>query len=100
MWEQSHKSLSDILQVDPGVNQFNGPNMMNDYMAKPELDPDGSMGMYGGPMPGPGPGPVGPGPNMGPNIGGPNLGPDLGGPNSMNMGPQLSQHSKFGYLAV
>ena len=93
MWDQSHKSLTDMLQVDPGVNQFGGTNLMNDFLPKTELDPDGPMGMYGGPMSGPGPG--GPGPNMGPNMGGPNLGPNVPGPTSINMGPQLTQHSKF-----
>ena len=80
-----------MLQVDPGVNQFTGPNLMNDFLPKTELDPDGSMGMYGGPISGPG----GPVPNMGPNMGGPNLGPNVPGPNNVNMGPQLTQHSKF-----
>lgn len=93
MWEPNHKSLTDILQVDPGVNQFGGPNLMNDFLPKNELDPDVSMGMYGRPMSNP----VhsGHGPNMGQNMVGPNLGPSLAGPSSVNMGPQLSQHSKF-----
>ena len=91
MWDQNHKSLTDMLQVDPGVNQFGGPNLMNDFLPKTELDPDGSMGMYSGPISGHG----GPVPNMGPNMGGPNLGPNVPGPNNVNMGPQLTQHSKF-----
>ena len=97
MWDQSHKSLSDMLQVDQAVNQFGRPNLMADFIPKTELDPDPPMGMYGGPMSGPvpgsGPGP-GPGPNLAPNMG-PNVGPNVPGPTTVNMGPQLSQHSKF-----
>ena len=70
---------------------------MNDFLPKTELDPDPAMGMYpGGPMSGPGPGP-----NMAPNMGGPNLGvPNIPGPTSMNMGQQLSQHSKWACVHV
>lgn len=85
MWDQSHKSLSDMLPVDPTVNQYGAqPNLMNDFLPKNELDPENAMSLYGGPMSGPG-GPMsGPGGPMS-GHGGPMSGP--GGPMSGPGGP-------------
>ena len=93
MWGDQ-KSLSDLL--DTRVDQFGGGNLMSDFMPKNELDPEASM-MYGNQVPGPGPGPnMAPnmGPSMGPNLGH-NMAPSMPVHNNMNMGPQLTQHSKL-----
>ena len=74
MWgDPSSKSLSEML--DGRIEQFGNGNIMGDYMPKAELDPEGSLQMFGGP---------GSGPGTLTNL-----------PVHNNMGPQLTQHSMF-----
>lgn len=77
MWgDPNQKSLTDML--DGRVDQFGGGNLMGEFLPKTELDPEGSLQMYGGPGPG----------------------TSSGLPGQNNMGPQLTQHSMFSFVII